>query len=191
MFLLSHLLMCSILLVLLLQLLLLYLLLLNHLLLLSHPHLVILHLSHFFIVVDLVNPLICMILDKLPGKVLLVLFFPNQILIMMLFFILNDSLRLRFSVPTRGILFPILIICFLSPVNGLIVMLTGLVIPLIVNLFPPCVFLGGSLIVCKTKKQVIVSHSSAKTELRAMVLVTIEVLGYVGCSKILVFMFLH
>jgi hypothetical protein len=58
------------------------------------------------------------------------------------------------------------------------------------SLSPFCVFLGGSLIVCKTKKQVIVSHSSAKTELRAMVLV-IEVLSYGGCSKILVFMFLH
>jgi hypothetical protein len=38
-----------------------------------------------------------------------------------------------------------------------------------------CVFLGGSLIVWKTKKQVAVSHSSAEAELRAMALVTAEV----------------
>jgi hypothetical protein len=37
------------------------------------------------------------------------------------------------------------------------------------------VFLAGSLITWKTKKQVAVSHSSAETELRAMVLVTVEV----------------
>lgn len=76
MFLLCHL-MCSILLML--QLLVLdHLVLLNHLLLPSHPHLVILHLSHFFVVViDLVNLLICMVLDQLFGKVLLVLFFLN------------------------------------------------------------------------------------------------------------------
>jgi hypothetical protein len=38
-----------------------------------------------------------------------------------------------------------------------------------------CVFLGGSLIAWKTKKQVAVSHSNAKVELRAMTLVTAEV----------------
>jgi hypothetical protein len=38
-----------------------------------------------------------------------------------------------------------------------------------------CVFLGGSLIAWKTKKQVVVSRSSAEAELRAMALVTTEV----------------
>jgi hypothetical protein len=38
-----------------------------------------------------------------------------------------------------------------------------------------CVFLGGSLIAWKTKNQVVVSRSSAETELRAMALVTAEV----------------
>jgi hypothetical protein len=38
-----------------------------------------------------------------------------------------------------------------------------------------CVFLGGSLITWKTKKQVAVSHSSAEAKLRAMTLVTVEV----------------
>jgi hypothetical protein len=38
-----------------------------------------------------------------------------------------------------------------------------------------CIFLGGSLIAWKTKKQVTVSHSSAKAELCAMTLVTVEV----------------
>jgi hypothetical protein len=38
-----------------------------------------------------------------------------------------------------------------------------------------CFFLGGSLIAGKTKKQVAVSCSSAKAELRAMTLVTVEV----------------
>jgi hypothetical protein len=38
-----------------------------------------------------------------------------------------------------------------------------------------CVFLGGSLIAWKTKKQVAISHLSAEAELRAMLLVTTEV----------------
>lgn len=38
-----------------------------------------------------------------------------------------------------------------------------------------CVFLGGSLIAWKTKKQVAVSRSSAEAELRAMALLTAEV----------------
>jgi hypothetical protein len=38
-----------------------------------------------------------------------------------------------------------------------------------------CVFLGGSLIAWKTKKQVAVSCSSAEAELRDMALVTIEI----------------
>jgi hypothetical protein len=38
-----------------------------------------------------------------------------------------------------------------------------------------CVFLGGSLIAWKTKKQTAVSHSSVEAELRAMALLTIEV----------------
>jgi hypothetical protein len=38
-----------------------------------------------------------------------------------------------------------------------------------------CVFLGGSLISWKTKKQIIVSHSSAKAELHAMAHVIVEV----------------
>jgi hypothetical protein len=38
-----------------------------------------------------------------------------------------------------------------------------------------CVFLGGSLIAWKTKKQVTVSHSSVETELCAMALVTTKV----------------
>src|SRR6185312_10476687 len=37
------------------------------------------------------------------------------------------------------------------------------------------VFLGGSLIAWKTKKQVVVSRSSAEAELRALALVTTEV----------------
>jgi hypothetical protein len=39
-----------------------------------------------------------------------------------------------------------------------------------------CVFLGGSLIGWKTKKQIAVSRSSAEVELRAMALVTVEVI---------------
>jgi hypothetical protein len=39
-----------------------------------------------------------------------------------------------------------------------------------------CIFLGGSLIAWKTKKQVVVSHSSVKVELRAMTIVTMEVI---------------
>uniref|UniRef100_A0A0A9DCA1 Reverse transcriptase Ty1/copia-type domain-containing protein n=1 Tax=Arundo donax TaxID=35708 RepID=A0A0A9DCA1_ARUDO len=46
-----------------------------------------------------------------------------------------------------------------------------------------CVFLGGSLIAWKTKKQIVVSRSSAEAVLRAMPLVTAEV-------RILVFLFL-
>jgi hypothetical protein len=42
-------------------------------------------------------------------------------------------------------------------------------------LSPYCVFLGGSLIAWKTKKQVVVSRSSAEAELRAMALVTANV----------------
>jgi hypothetical protein len=38
-----------------------------------------------------------------------------------------------------------------------------------------CVFLGGSLIAWKTKKQTAVSHSSVEAELRAMALLTTEV----------------
>jgi hypothetical protein len=38
-----------------------------------------------------------------------------------------------------------------------------------------CIFLGGSLITWKTKKQVAISHSSADAELRGMTLVTAEV----------------
>jgi hypothetical protein len=38
-----------------------------------------------------------------------------------------------------------------------------------------CVFLGGSLIAWKTKKQIAVSHSSVEVELRAMALLTTEV----------------
>jgi hypothetical protein len=38
-----------------------------------------------------------------------------------------------------------------------------------------CVFLGGSLIAWKTKKQTAVSRSSVKAELRAMDLLTTEV----------------
>ena len=38
-----------------------------------------------------------------------------------------------------------------------------------------CVFLGGSLIAWKTKKQIAVSRSSAEAELRAMALLTAEV----------------
>jgi hypothetical protein len=43
------------------------------------------------------------------------------------------------------------------------------------SLFAYCVFLDGSLIAWKAKKQVAVSHSSAEAELRAMALVTTEV----------------
>jgi hypothetical protein len=57
-----------------------------------------------------------------------------------------------------------------------IVMLPGLVIHLTVVLFLPIVlFLVESLIAWKTKKQVTVSHLSAKVKLRAMVLMTMEV----------------
>jgi hypothetical protein len=38
-----------------------------------------------------------------------------------------------------------------------------------------CVFLGGSLIAWKTKKQVAISHLSAEAELNAMALVTAKV----------------
>jgi histone deacetylase 1/2 len=38
-----------------------------------------------------------------------------------------------------------------------------------------CVFLGGSLIAWKTKKQIAVSHLSVEAELRAMALLTAEV----------------
>ena len=38
-----------------------------------------------------------------------------------------------------------------------------------------CVFFGGSLTAWKTKKQTVVSHSSAEAELRAMALLTAEV----------------
>jgi hypothetical protein len=38
-----------------------------------------------------------------------------------------------------------------------------------------CVFLGGSLVVWKTKKQSVISHSSVEVELRAMALLTAEV----------------
>jgi hypothetical protein len=43
------------------------------------------------------------------------------------------------------------------------------------SLFAYCIFLGGFLIAWMTKKQVAVSRSSAKTELRAMTLVTVGV----------------
>uniref|UniRef100_A0ACD5VKK9 Uncharacterized protein n=1 Tax=Avena sativa TaxID=4498 RepID=A0ACD5VKK9_AVESA len=43
------------------------------------------------------------------------------------------------------------------------------------SLFAYCVFLGGSLIAWKTKKQTAVSRSSAETELRGMALLTAEV----------------
>jgi hypothetical protein len=43
------------------------------------------------------------------------------------------------------------------------------------SLFVYCVFLGGSLIASKTKKQAAVSRSSAEAELRAMTLVIAEV----------------
>jgi uncharacterized membrane-anchored protein YitT (DUF2179 family) len=77
-----------------LQLLLLDNLLLNHLLLPSHPHLVIFHLSRFFvIVIDLFNLLIYMVLDQLLGKVLLVRLFLN-LLIMMLFLHLEWQLAM-------------------------------------------------------------------------------------------------
>jgi hypothetical protein len=56
-------------------------------------------------------------------------------------------------------------------------MLLGLVIFLTVVLFLRlCVFLGGSLITWETKKQVPVSRSSVEAELRAMTLVTTEVI---------------
>jgi hypothetical protein len=54
-------------------------------------------------------------------------------------------------------------------------MLLGLVTPLNVTLSAYCIFLGGSLIAWKTKKQTAVSHSSAEAELRAMALATAEV----------------
>jgi hypothetical protein len=38
-----------------------------------------------------------------------------------------------------------------------------------------CMFLGGSLIAWKTKKQTTVSHLSVEAELRAMALLTTEV----------------
>jgi maltodextrin utilization protein YvdJ len=56
-----------------------------------------------------------------------------------------------------------------------IVLLLGLVISLAVVLSVYCVFLGGSLIAWKTKKQVADSHSSAKAELHAMPFVTTDV----------------
>jgi hypothetical protein len=43
------------------------------------------------------------------------------------------------------------------------------------SLFAYCVFLGGSLIAWKTKKQTAVSRSSVEAELRAMALLTTEV----------------
>jgi hypothetical protein len=55
-------------------------------------------------------------------------------------------------------------------------MLPGLMISLIVVLFSAYyVFLGGSLIAWKTKKQLVVSCLSVKAELHAMTLVTVEV----------------
>jgi hypothetical protein len=54
-------------------------------------------------------------------------------------------------------------------------MLPGLVIPLTIVLFLPIMFFYDSLIAWKTKKQVIVSCSSAEAELRAMALVIAEV----------------
>ncbi|WVZ99340.1 hypothetical protein U9M48_044661 [Paspalum notatum var. saurae] len=59
---------------------------------------------------------------------------------------------------------------------GLTVMLLGLVIPPIVDLFLAyCVFLGGSLIAWKTKKRTAVLVRVRRAELRAMALVTAEV----------------
>jgi hypothetical protein len=43
------------------------------------------------------------------------------------------------------------------------------------SLFVYCVFLGSSLIAWKTKKQTVVSHSSAEAKLRALACVTAEV----------------
>jgi hypothetical protein len=54
-------------------------------------------------------------------------------------------------------------------------MLPGLVIPLTIVLFLSIMFFYDSLIAWKTKKQVIVSCSSAEAELRAMALVIAEV----------------
>jgi hypothetical protein len=53
------------------------------------------------------------------------------------------------------------------------------------------IFLGGSLIAWKTKKQVAVFCSSVEPELRVMALMTAELLGYGGCLRILVFLFLR
>jgi hypothetical protein len=55
-------------------------------------------------------------------------------------------------------------------------MLHGLVISLTIVLFLPIVFFCGSLIAWKIKKQIVVSRSSAEAELRAMTLVTTNVI---------------
>ena len=48
-----------------------------------------------------------------------------------------------------------------------------------------CVFLGGSLVAWKTKKQVAVSRSSVEAELRAMASLIAEVTWFGGCLQIL------